>query len=463
MFGISVYTSAAKEVTLMHSRRKTFVVWIFCLLILLCACSEKNALERIQETGAITVLTRNNAHCYYIYRDTPMGFEYDLAKALAEYMGVQLKIVTPRWDSLIKSLNSGKGDFIASSMTITPSRENLVDFSFSYMDIQQYVIAHKSDYQIKAMEDLAGRVLHVRRGTSYEERLRELKERGLNIKIKFHDDTPTEELIRMVAEREIDITIADSNVALLNRRYYPDVRMMFSISEPQYIGWAVKKGEKELLDQINRFFEKMKKERRLTRIYKKYYSAVDVFDYVDLKQYHRRLKTRLPKYGDIIKRTSTEHGFDWRLIAAVIYQESHLDPNARSNTGVRGIMQLTQTTAKEMGIKNRLDPVQSINGGVKYLKKLYDRYEDIQGFDRMLFTLAGYNVGPGHILDARKIAGKKGLDPNRWSSLEQTLPLLRQPKYYTDTTYGYCRGTEPVRFVHRVLTYYDILKREGIG
>jgi len=447
----------------MHSRRKKNVVWIFSLLILFCACSEKNALERIKKTGAITVLTRNNAHCHYIYRDTPMGFEYDLAKAFAEYMGVQLKIVTPRWDSLIKSLNSGKGAFIAAGMTVTPSRENLVDFSFSYMDTQQYVIVHKSDYRIKAMGDLAGRVVHVRRGTSYEERLRELKARGLDIKIKFHDDTPTEELIRMVAEREIEITIADSNVALLNRRYYPDVRMLFSISEPQRIGWAVKKGETALLDQINRFFEKMKKERRLTRIYKKYYSAVELFDYLDLKKYHRRLKTRLPKYGDIIKRASTEHGFDWRLIAAVTYQESHLDPKARSHTGVRGIMQLTQTTAKEMGINNRLDPAQSINGGVKYLKKLYDRYENIQGFDRMLFALAGYNVGPGHILDAMKIARQKGLDPNRWSSLEQTLPLLRQPKFYKDTTYGYCRGTEPVRFVHRVLTYYDILKRDGIS
>ncbi len=439
------------------------MVRIFLLLILLCACSEKNALERIQETGAITVLTRNNAHSYYIYRDTPMGFEYDLAKAFAEHMGVQLNIVTPRWDSLIKSLNSGKGDLIAASMTITPSRENLVDFSFSYMDIQQYVIAHKSDYRIKAVEDLAGRVVHVRRGTSYEERLKALKEQGLNIEIKFHDDTPTEELIRMVAEREIEITIADSNVALLNRRYYPDVRMLFSISEPQRIGWAVKKEEKALLDQINRFFEKIKKERRLARIYKKYYSAVEVFDYVDLKQYHLRLKTRLPKYGDIIKRASAEHGFDWRLITAVIYQESHLDPRAMSNTGVRGLMQLTQTTAKEMGIKNRIDPVQSINGGVKYLKKLHDRYEDIQGFDRTLFTLAGYNVGPGHILDAMEIARQKGLDPNRWSSLEQTLPLLRQAKFYKDTTYGYCRGTEPIRFVRRVLTYYDIIKRDGIS
>jgi len=463
MFVISGYTSSAGEVTLMYYRRKKNVVWIFFLLILFCACSEKNALERIKEAGTITVLTRNNAHCYYIYRDTPMGFEYELARKFSDYLGVELNIVTPRWDNLIKSLNSGKGDFIAASMTVTPSRENLVDFSVSYLDIQQHVIVHKSNYRIKAIGDLEGKTVHVRQGTSYEERLRELKEQGLDLNIKLHDDTPTDELIKMVAEREIDITIADSNVALLNRRYYPDVRMLFSISEPQHIGWAVKKGEKALLDQINRFFEKMKQEHRLARIYKKYYSAVEVFDYVDLKKYHHRLNTRLPKYEEIIKKTSKKHGFDWRFIAAVIYQESHLDPKARSNTGVRGIMQLTQTTAKEMGIKNRLDPAQSINGGVKYLKKLYDRYKNIQGFDRMLFTLAGYNVGPGHILDARKIARQKGLDPNRWSSLEQTLPLLRQPKFYKDTTYGYCRGTEPVRFVHRVLTYYDIIKRESIG
>ncbi len=447
----------------MPIRNRVVVIYVLIVLAFVSACADKSALERIEETGVVTVLTRNNGHCYYSYRDTPMGFEYDLAQAFAEYLGVQLNVITPRWGDLIESLNNGKGDFIAASMTITPSREKKADFSNSYFDIQQHVILHKDNYRIKTIQDLKTKRIDVRQGTSYEERLRELNEQGFDIKIKLHDDTPTEDLIGMVAEKKIDITIADSNVALLNRRYYPDVRMAFPIDELQSIGWAVKKGEKELLAKINQFFAKMERERRLAGIYRKYYSAVETFDYLDLKKYHSRIKTRLPQYEVTIKEAAKKHGFDWRFIAAVIYQESHFDPRARSNTGVRGIMQLTQATAKEMGIQNRIDPVKSINGGVKYLKKLYDRHADIRGFDRLLFTLASYNVGHGHVLDAQKIAIAKGLDPLRWSALEQTLPLLSHPKYYKNSNYGYCRGTEPVRYVNRVLTYYDILKREGVG
>ena len=169
------------------------------------------------------------------------------------------------------------------------------------------------------------------------------------------------------------------------------------------------------------------------------------------------------EYKEIIKRAAKKYGFDWRLIASMIYQESHFDPKARSSTGVEGIMQLTKTTAGEMGIKDRLDTQQSIMGGVKYLKKLYDRYQDIQDPDRMLIALASYNVGYGHILDARKIAKERNLNPNSWAALEQVLPLLRYRKYYKKTRYGYCRGTEPVRYVNRILTYYDILKREAIS
>jgi peptidoglycan lytic transglycosylase F len=446
----------------MNRKFKIVFFMVSIVLMLNTSCSQRDALEKIKKTGAITVLTRNNAHCYYLYRDTPMGFEYDLAREFAKYLGVELNIVTPRWENLAESLNNNEGDFIAASMTITPSRQNQVDFSEGYLDIQQQVIVHKNNYLIDDTEDLEGRTIHVRQGTSYEERLLELKNQGSDITIVLHDDVPTEELIRMVAEKEIDITVADSNVALLNRRYYPDVKIAFAIAEPQSLGWAVKKDEKKLLNEINDFFKKMEEKHRFADIYRKYYSGVEIFDYFDLKKYHQRLKTRLPKYQAIIQEASRNHGFDWRFISAVIYQESHLDPRAVSHTGVRGIMQLTQSTAKEMGVRNRLDPAQSIRGGVKYLKKLYARHEDIKGFDRMLLTLASYNVGYGHVRDAQKIAREKGLNPHRWSSLEKTLPMLRYPKYYKNSDYGYCRGTEPVRYVKRILTYYDILKRGGI-
>jgi len=181
---------------------------------------------------------------------------------------------------------------------------------------------------------------------------------------------------------------------------------------------------------------------------------------VDLRKYHRRLKTRLPKYKDIIQQAAREHGFDWALIAAIVYQESHFDPMAMSITGVQGLMQLTNITAEEMGVTDRLDPEQSITGGVRYLKKLYKRYPEIDGFDRMLFTLASYNVGLGHIRDAQEVARRMDLGPHSWISLEHTLPLLRYRKYYGKSRYGYCRGTEPVRYINRILTYYDILIKE---
>jgi membrane-bound lytic murein transglycosylase F len=444
-----------------EAKASTLIV-IFLSLVFLLSCSRKDALVRITESGVITVLTRNNANCYFTYRDDPMGFEYDMAKAFSDYLGVELKVVTPSWEGLFDSLNRGEGDFIAASLTITPSRSKLVDFSDQYLIIQQKAIVHANNYQTRKLEDLKGKTIHVRRGTSYEKRLNELKDQGLDITIKLYDDMPTEELIRMVAQKEIEVTIADSNIALLNRRYYPDIRIAFSIKEPQTLGWAVKKGERLLQSKINEFFKKAKKDGTFAKIYRKYYANAEIFDYVDLKKYHRRINTRLPKYIDIIQKAAKKWGFDWRLISAIIYQESHFNPTAMSSTGVKGMMQLTLSTAREMGITDRRDPEQSIMGGVRYLKKLYKKYQGAKDPDRLLITLASYNVGHGHILDAQRIAYKKGLDPNSWSVLQEILPLLCYPKYYKDTLHGYCRGTEPVRYVNQILTYYDILKRAEI-
>ena len=449
------------------TRRRAWKNRAFLLILIafpiLVSCARQDALESILESGEITVLTRNNAHCYYTYRDEPMGFEYDLAKAFSDYLGVKLKVVTPEWDGLIDALNEGKGDFIAASLTVTPSRAELIDFSNEYLPAQQKIVLHKTNNQIKKVEDLKGKTVHVRRGTSYEERLNELKNEGLGINIKLHDDTPTEELIRMVAEKEIEVTIADSNVADLNRRYYPDVKIAFPIEEDQSIAWAVRKREKALLKKINKFFDKIKRNGTHGKIYERYYAEADIFDYVDLKKYHRRLDTRLPKYKDIIQKVAGKFGFDWRLIAAMIYQESHFNPKATSYTGVQGIMQLTQNTAEEMGVKDRRDPEQSIKGGMKYFNKLYQRYDGGKEPDRLFISLASYNVGHGHILDAQGIARERGLDPNSWAVLEEVLPLLRYPKHYKKTKHGYCRGTEPVRYVNRIITYYDILRREAIS
>jgi membrane-bound lytic murein transglycosylase F len=351
---------------------------------------------------------------------------------------------------------------VAASITITPSRSKSVDFSKGYLAVQQMAIVHKKNREIKTLDDLEGKEVHVRRQTSYEERLRTLQVRGLDVVIKAQRDIPTEDLIQAVEEGEIEVTISDSNVALLNRRYYPDIRIAFPIAKPQELGWAVKRGETALLEKINTFFDTIKENGVFHDIYNRYYANVEKFDRLDIKKFHKRIETRLPRYEKSIKAAAKRYGFDWRLIAALVYQESQFRPWAESFAGARGLMQLTLTTAAELGVSNRLNPKENISGGVRYLKKLHDFFEEVPEPDRTAMALAAYNVGKGHVLDAKTLASRMRLDPNKWSSLEKTLPLLRKRKYYSQSKFGYCRGTEPVFHVQSILMYYDILKRGAI-
>lgn len=421
------------------------------------------SLEKIIKRGKLIVLTDNNANSYYLYREAPMGFEYELAKAFADYLGVGIEVRTPGWNKLFKSLLAGKGDLIAAGIAITPEREALCAFSDSYMPVQQQVILNKSNNIIKTIDGLAGYTIHVRQGTAYEKRLKTLQSQGLRLTILSHMDITTEELIQLVAARQIPVTIANSNIALLNRRYYPDIKIAFPIGDEQHLAWAVRKKDINLLNEINRFLKTAGKNGTLKKIYNRYYASVNDFDYVDLKKFHRRLKTRLPEFRDIIEQEADKYGFDWRLIAAVIYQESHFNPFATSHTGVKGIMQLTELTADELGVDDRFDAAESIRGGVRYLAKMRGRFGYIKDpLTRLQFMLASYNIGYGHVLDAQKLAREMGLDENAWQDMKTVLPLLRNKKYYAATDYGYARGNEAVRYVQRVMLYYDILKNRAL-
>ncbi len=421
-------------------------------------------LEGILKKGKIVLITQNSTNTYFIYRDEPRGFEYELAKAFADHLGVELKIVTPGWTEMFKLVDRGKGDFIAAGVTILPSRLEIVDFSDPYMDVQQEVIVHRINREVQKKEDLAGRTVHVRTGTSYQKRLVQLQEEGIDLNMVLVPDVPTEELITEVAEREIEVTVADSNIALLNRRYNPDIRIAFPITEKQSLGWAVRKGNTELLSAINYFLSEIKDNGTFQDIYDHYYGNRVILGPLDITSFKRRIRTRLPDYEETIRLEAEKNGFDWRLIAAMIYQESHFNSRARSYTGVRGLMQITQATAKEMGIENRMDPEDSIRAGVRYLARLRDMFNDIENDrERLLFALASYNIGYGHVRDAQEIAKKKGLDPDAWENLKKILPLLRLPEYYRQARYGYARGTEPVRYLSFVLTYYDILRYEVLN
>jgi membrane-bound lytic murein transglycosylase F len=420
-----------------------------------------SALDHIRARGRIVMITQNSGSTYYLYREQPLGFEYELAVEFARYLGVDLAIRTPGWIEMFDILEKGQGDFIAAGLTIGPSRERRMDFSDPYLTVRQEVVVHHDNFNINSIVDLKGKTVHVRAGTSYQERLAAMLGEGVKMELVLIPDIPTEELIRRVADAEIEITVADSNIALLNRRYQPDIRIAFPVSAPQSLGWAVGKGNGELLEAMNEFFTRIRTDGTLEEIYNRYHEDRNNLNRFDLKAFHRKMETRFPHYRRMIKEAAKKHGFDWRLIAAVIYQESHFDPRARSHTGVRGLMQVTQSTAAEMGIDNRLDPEQSIEAGVRYLASLYERFDDIENEkDRLIFSLASYNIGYGHVRDAQKIVREHGRHPDSWSSMVETLPLLQRPEYYHETQFGYARGSEPVRYVENIMAYYDILKKK---
>ncbi len=426
---------------------------------------QQTALYKIFKEGKIRMITENSPNSYYIYQDQPMGFEYELAKEFAAFLQVDLEVVTPSYDNIFSYLDMNKGDFIASGITITDKTEQEMFFSQPYMDVEQKFIYHKSRLPIKSIKDLPGRTIHITKNTKYHDRLIELKESGINIDMVVHDDLSTEELIRMVSDQENDVnyTVADSHIVRLNRRYYPDISIGISLQEKEHIGWAVRKGNTALSDKMVQFFDIIKHNGVFNRIHQKYYGHLAInLNYSDLKAFHSDVELRLPKYQKAIIREAQNHGFDWRLIAALIYQESRFDPKARSNTGVRGLMQVTEKAAKEMGITNRRDVMQNLKAGIGYLSYLYLKFNDVHDtMDRIKFALASYNIGYGHVLDAQRIAKFKGLDPNLWVSINDTLPLLSKPGYYAKTKYGYVRGHEPIRYVKKIFAYYDILKQKA--
>jgi membrane-bound lytic murein transglycosylase F len=362
----------------------------------------------------------------------------------------------------VAALSSGRGDFIASGIEVTPARAAQVAFSRAYMEVQPRLISHRRRPALATPADLAGKTIDVSRGSPPHERLKELRSQGIDVVIREHDRIPVESLVRKAARGEIDYTVVNSDVAQLSRRHYPDTVARDVVPGSMHLGWAVDPRSADLLETINRFFQAATADGRWNDIYEKYHWSMGDFDYLDLSVFHERLRTRLPRYRPLIKDAAQKTGLDWCLLAAQIYRESHMDPDARGVNGSRGLMQILPPTGKSLKLLDPFDPGDNIRAGAQYLRQLYDLHDEAGEEDRLRLALAAYNCGPGHLQDAQRLAEKKGLDPNRWDSLAITLPLLRLRQYHRNTEHGYCRGDVTVAYVKHILIYYDILKRQEV-
>jgi membrane-bound lytic murein transglycosylase F len=423
----------------------------------------KPLLAQIQEQGRLIVLTRNAPNTYYIERDEPAGFEHDLAQAYGAFLGVDVEFrpydSTPK---LLKALENGEGHIIASNLIAGDVPEgDLFALGPAYDAVRQQLVCHRNARVPNSKAELHTASVKVVTESSYEERMKALAQDVPGLQWVTKRDLSTEDLMERVADRSIGCTVGDSTTVALNRRYFPDLSVPFDLSGPEPMSWAVPAQETELRASLNYWFGHSKTRKLLKSLHEHYYGHVPTYDYVDLLYFSRRVKERLPRYKKTFKREAKKHGLPWTLVAAMGYQESHWRSKAKSPTGVRGLMMLTLPTAKDLGIKNRLDATQSIRGGAKYIAGLIKRLpSSIQGEDRLWIAIASYNVGLGHVLDARKLAKRLGRNPDSWADLKITLPLLTQPAFYNSLTYGYARGNEPVRYVQRVRHYQDILENQ---
>ena len=421
---------------------------------------EPSHLDQVLQRGKLVMLTRNGASTYYIGPDGPTGPEVELARGFADYLGVELDIRTaPSFGRLAEMLDAGEGDLIAANLTRTPDREERFNFGPDYQETTTLVVYRRGQPRPRSFADLAGLKVMVIAGSSYEEALQLAQFDVEDLEWEARSDVGMESLLLAVADGAIDATLVDSNIFSLNGRYYPRIDVAFTLPGTLPHAWAFPGGPDDSLARESFvFMDQAREDGRLAALHTIFYTEDERLDRVGMHQFMGQVRNRLPPLIPLFRETADVHGLDWRLLAAIGYQESHWDPEASSYTGVRGLMMLTRRTANYLGVTDRLDPRQSIEGGARYLLDLQARLPArIEEPDRTWLALAAYNMGMGHLEDVRIITQARGGDPDRWDDVRENLELLTQESWYRETRYGYARGHETRQFVDNVRDYYEML------
>jgi membrane-bound lytic murein transglycosylase F len=417
-------------------------------------------LDRIIARGELVVVTRSAPTTWYQDQHGDTGFEYTLARTFADELGVSLRIITaPSLPALIDMVRSGEADLAAAALAITPERQSLLRFTGSYLNNGDLVISRAGERHPKSTAELAGSHIAVLAGSGQQESAQELIQQGIALSVEVIEDVSTERLLSLVDEGYFDLAIVDENSWRLHRALFPELTAGLSLTERQ-LGWALRPGgDDSLYLATQRFLTQRKADGTVARLESRFFSGAAQMNLYSSRSFLRHLDGRLPKYAEAFREAAEENGFDWRLLAAMGYQESHWDADAVSPTGVRGLMMLTLRTASEMGVSDRTDPIQSIHAGAAYLRKIYDRIPArIPEPDRMWMAVAAYNVGFGHVEDARVLTQRQGGNPDSWADVQQRLPLLRNPDFYRDTRHGYARGgMQSVIYVRHIREFYDLL------
>ena len=415
----------------------------------------------VSKTGELVVLTRNGPTTYYENSNgDAAGFEHDLVMLFAKEAGYRVKfLVEDNMDSLFKKLAQHQAHFAAAGITQTDALNKRMRFGPPYFKVTQQVIYNTEAIKPRDFADLVGARVAVVAGSSGAETMLDMRQRIPGLHWTEIKTAGEDELLDRLSKAEVDVVIVNSNQFDIAQNLYTNLGVAFEVKHPDQLAWAFPRNvDPVLYAQVQAFFKRIHKDGTLKRLTERYYGHTDSLESADVAGILDRMKDTLPKYIKYFHEAEELTGIDWRLIAAIGYQESHWNPYATSSTGVRGLMMMTGDTADRMGVTDRLDPRQSIIAGAKYLSLLVDAMPDrVEEPDRTWMALAAYNQGQGHLEDARVLAQRRKLNPLDWSDVKQVLPLLARSEYNSKVKHGYCRGGEAVVFVENIRTYYDIL------
>ena len=418
-------------------------------------------IDQIRTLGELRVVTRNSPLAYYRGPDDmPEGPEYELARRFADELGVRLKITPVRtYAEIYAALATGHAHLAAAGLKVPSEGIAGVEFGPAYQRVREHLIYRRGSPRPASLAEIGAADLEIAAGSSHAKTLHAARDALPDLVWIENASTDSQALLDGVADGSIDYTIADSTEFALAHDVHPELRVAFDFPGNQSLAWAASTRDPRFLRDVSNYFARLSVNGELAAIVKRYYGRSADLEFVGARGFMRHLQSRLPLYKKWFQEAAEQSSQDWRLLAAIGYQESKWNPSAASSAGAKGLMQLTVNSATEARVSNPTDARQSIFGGARYFRQVYEKIPThVPEPDRTWFALAAYNIGYGHLEDARVLAQKAGRDPDSWQDVREFLPLLEQEHWYSQTENGYARGWEPVRYVDNVRGYRDLLE-----
>ncbi|HWV16720.1 MAG TPA: membrane-bound lytic murein transglycosylase MltF [Cellvibrio sp.] len=453
----------------MHNTAKRFSIANIFILLCLIACTgllvrsvPPSQLEQVRAAGELRVISRNGPTTFYEGSEGLTGFEYTLLQGFAHSLGVKLVINSEQQsNSVYPKINSNTFDIVSASLAAKISAGEHLRFASPYMEITQQLIFNTRQAAPSNLAELVGKNILVLAQSPQLAHLHSLQKQLPGLQYTEVEGLEMTDLLDMVEQGKADYAVVDSAIYTLYRYSYPHTQLGLNLTLGQPVAWAMAESQdNSLYDAAQAYLARIRQDGTLAQVTARFFEQMEEVTTDDTVRFAIEMERRLPHWEQDIKAAANTYGLEWQLLAAIGYQESHWDPKAESVTGVRGFMMLTNNTARELGVRNRENPTESIHGGAKYIKYLQGRLSDkVQGDDRLYMVLAAYNLGLGHLEDARILTEKKGGNPNLWEDVSKYFPLLSKYQYYIEAKHGYARGWEPVTYVENVINYQKILTR----